>query len=76
MFMGVGIIGALANILSSLLVGSPPAPAEVTAPAADTTAGLEQEIMGIREELAALRQLMEKRPHKAARNKQRVRRRS
>jgi voltage-gated potassium channel len=28
MFMGVGIIGALASILSSLLVGSPPASEE------------------------------------------------
>jgi voltage-gated potassium channel len=27
MLMGVGVIGALASILSSLLVGSPPAPA-------------------------------------------------
>jgi hypothetical protein len=60
LFMGVGIIGALASIIPSLLVGSPPAPAEETAPAADATPGVEQEFIAIKEELAALRRLMEK----------------
>jgi voltage-gated potassium channel len=56
MFMGVGIIGALASILASLLVGSPPAPEEEVAPA---TAD-ESEHAAIRDELAAMRQLLEK----------------
>jgi len=60
MFMGVGIIGALASILSSLLVGSPSAPAEAEAPAVATAPTVEQDIAAIKAELAALRQLMEK----------------
>jgi voltage-gated potassium channel len=68
MFTGIGIIGALASILASLLV--PPPPAELTAepgdPAVPTDAAmpapvsptLEQELAGIRAELAALRQSM------------------
>jgi voltage-gated potassium channel len=60
MIMGVGIIGALASILSSLLVGSAPAP-EV-AEAADTTqaASFEYEMATLRNELAEMRQLLEK----------------
>jgi voltage-gated potassium channel len=54
MFMGVGIIGALASILSSILVGSPPAPPEEEAPAD------ESEVAAMRKELAAMRQLLEK----------------
>jgi voltage-gated potassium channel len=60
MFMGVGIIGALASILSSLLVGSPPVPEEEAAPTVVTAPPLEQELATIKEELAALRQVMEK----------------
>jgi hypothetical protein len=60
MFMGVGIIGALASILSSLLVGSPPAPAEEEAPAAQASPQLEEDIAAIKSELAALRQMLEK----------------
>ncbi len=37
MFAGVGIIGVLASILSSLLVGAPSTPAEEEAPAASTS---------------------------------------
>jgi hypothetical protein len=69
MFMGVGIIGALASILSSLLVGAPaaaaeeeeptpsqgePAPVELLAPAT------KQDVANLQNELAALRQMMEK----------------
>ena len=57
MFAGVGIIGALASILASLLV--PPPKTEETAPAtagtpvdADTVAA---ELAGLRAEVAALR---------------------
>jgi hypothetical protein len=60
MFMGVGIIGALASILSSLLVGSAPAPAEEEKPAAAATPRIEQELADIKNELAAMRQLLEK----------------
>lgn len=64
MFMGVGIIGALASILSSLLVGSPPAPEEEPAPdlapePADPQR-VEVEIAEMKSELAAMRQLLEK----------------
>ena len=58
MFMGVGIIGALASILSSILVGSPSAPAE-EAPGTAPAPAVEQELAAIREELATLRQLLE-----------------
>jgi voltage-gated potassium channel len=60
MFMGVGIIGALASILSSILVGSPPAPEVEAASMVATAPPIEQELATIKEELAALRQLMEK----------------
>jgi voltage-gated potassium channel len=59
MFMGVGIIGALASILSSLLVGPSPAPAE-EAPATAPGLNVEQEMTAIKDELTALRQLIEK----------------
>lgn len=58
MFMGVGIIGALASILSSVLVGSPPA-TEGEEPATQTTPAVEQELAAIKDELAALRRLLE-----------------
>jgi voltage-gated potassium channel len=55
MFAGVGIIGALASILASILVPQPEKPdaAEVVE---STTSVLEGELAGIRAELAALRQ--------------------
>ena len=75
MFMGVGIIGVLASILSSILVGTPPSSAEeppspeTTAPAVasaaalppavSTTTGIEDELASIRSELASLRGLLE-----------------
>ena len=60
MFMGVGIIGALASILSSLLVGSPPAEAEETAAAVQPGLSVEQQLTAMNDELAALRQMLEK----------------
>ena len=59
MFMGVGIIGALASILSSVLVGSPSTPAEEEAPATATAPSVEQELAAIKAELAAIHQLLE-----------------
>jgi voltage-gated potassium channel len=60
MFMGVGIIGALASILASLLVGSSEAPEEKAAPDATPATTVEQELAMVKNELAALRQLLEK----------------
>jgi voltage-gated potassium channel len=60
MFMGVGIIGALASILASLLVGGSSAPEEEEAPVVAPAPALEQDIAAIKDELAALRQLLEK----------------
>lgn len=60
MFMGVGIIGALASILSSALVGSPPAPVEEEPPVLPPAQHVEQELSAIKDELAALRLLLEK----------------
>jgi voltage-gated potassium channel len=60
MFMGVGIIGALASILASLLVGGSSEPEEEEAPVAAPAPTVEQELAGIKSEVAALRQLMEK----------------
>ena len=60
MFMGVGIIGALASILSSILVGSPPAPPEEEKPALESTPAIEQELASIKVELAEMRQMLEK----------------
>ena len=59
MIMGVGIIGALASILSSVLVGSPPAPEEEAAPAVLPAPTIEAELASIKNELAAVRKLLE-----------------
>jgi voltage-gated potassium channel len=60
MFMGVGIIGALASILASLLVGgSSPAEEEET-PATEPAPSVEEELKTIKAELAVMHQLMEK----------------
>jgi len=53
MFAGVGLIGVLASLLSSLLMGKPPE----EEPAGPT---VEEELAGVKKELAALRQLLEK----------------
>jgi voltage-gated potassium channel len=59
MFMGVGIIGALSSILASLLVGGAP-PAEEDTPVSVPDPSLEEELKTIKEELAAVHQLLEK----------------
>jgi voltage-gated potassium channel len=62
MVMGVGIIGALASIMSSLLLGSSSEESEDSeaGEAGPTPAGVESELTGIKAELAALRQLVER----------------
>lgn len=57
MFSGVGIIGALASILASILVPQPKEP-EPQDPGAPTV--VEQELAAVKNELAALRELLEK----------------
>ena len=63
MFMGVGIT-ALASILASLLVGST-APEEEEAPGTAPAPTVEQELASIKNELAALRQLLQEQASKA-----------
>jgi voltage-gated potassium channel len=59
MFMGVGIIGALASILASLLVGgSAPAEEEQT-PAAVPVNTVQEELQTIKGELAVMHQMLE-----------------
>jgi voltage-gated potassium channel len=57
MFMGVGIIGALASLLASLLVGG--SPEEETAAAA-AALSVQEELKAVKEELAAVRKMLEK----------------
>jgi voltage-gated potassium channel len=67
MFAGVGIIGALASILASFLIPSPKKeekpdePQSVENPPAVSSPAVEQELAAVKTELAALRQLLEKR---------------
>ena len=58
MVAGVGIIGALASILASLLVGGGSAPAEEVTDTPEPM--VEQELVRIRNELAEVRQLLDK----------------
>jgi voltage-gated potassium channel len=60
MFMGVGIIGALASILASLLVGGAPAPEEEETPGAAPPPTVGQELSTIKNQMAEIRQLLEK----------------
>jgi voltage-gated potassium channel len=60
MFAGVGIIGALASILASLLVGGSPASEEEEAPGTAPVLTVERDIATIKDELASLRHLVEK----------------
>jgi len=63
MFAGVGIIGALASLLSSLLVGGgSPAPAEEDAPAPAPAAAVpsDPEVAALKQELAEMHLLLEK----------------
>jgi voltage-gated potassium channel len=60
MIMGVGIIGALASILSSVLVGSPGSPAKEEKSDAALAPTVEQELQRMNNELAEMHQLLEK----------------
>ena len=71
MFMGVGIIGALASILASLLVGGSSsaeeeeavAPAATAAPVATGAApalSIQEELQAVKEELTVVRRMLEK----------------
>ena len=60
MFMGVGIIGALASILASLLVGRSSSPEEEAAEAAAPMLSVQEELKSVKEELAIVRQMLEK----------------
>lgn len=59
MFAGVGIIGVLASLLSSLLVGSPPATDEEESPEIAVQPAVEQELAEIKNELFNLHQMLE-----------------
>ncbi len=59
MFAGVGIIGALASILASLLVGGAPAEEETT-PAVAPVPSVEEELKTIQDKLAVLQQMLER----------------
>ena len=60
MLAGVGIIGSLAGILSSVLVPPPDAPAAPPADAAPPSASLEAELAAVRSELAAMREALQR----------------
>jgi voltage-gated potassium channel len=60
MFMGVGIIGALASILASLLVGSSSSPEEEAVEAAAPMLSVQEELKAVKEELTVVRQMLEK----------------
>jgi len=59
MFMGVGIIGALASILASLLVGGS-SPAEEETPVTAPAPSVQEELNAIKDKLAVLTQMLEK----------------
>lgn len=59
MFAGVGIIGALASILASFLVGSSSSLAEDDDPLAAPTLSVQEELVAVKEELALMRQMLE-----------------
>ena len=61
MFAGVGIIGALASLLSSLLLGGgSPAPAAEEASAPAAVGPSDPEVAALKQELAEMHQLLEK----------------
>lgn len=59
MFAGIGIIGALASLLSSILIGTPATPSEEALPV-EVAPTVEQDIAAIKAELVALRRLLER----------------
>ena len=60
MFAGVGIIGVLASILSSILVGAPATPEEEEEPVTQSMPSVENELAAIKIELAEMHRLLEK----------------
>jgi len=60
MVAGVGIIGALASILASFLVGGPPAPEEAEEAITTIEPNVQPEISALRQEVLEMRQLLEK----------------
>ena len=60
MFMGVGIIGALASILASVLVGGSSSDEEEETLAAAPVLSVQEELKAVREELAVMHQMLEK----------------
>jgi voltage-gated potassium channel len=60
MFAGVGIIGVLASILSSILIGSPEEPEEDEKSIATPALSVEAELTAIKTELAEMHKLLEK----------------
>jgi voltage-gated potassium channel len=60
MIAGVGIIGALASILSSFLVGGSPAPEEGEKAIAAAEPTVDPEITALRQEVVEMRQLLDK----------------
>jgi voltage-gated potassium channel len=60
MFAGIGIIGALASILASVLVGGSSPEENEESPAVEPGPSVEQELAGIKQELALLRGMLER----------------
>jgi voltage-gated potassium channel len=69
MIAGVGIIGALASLMASLLIGESHATPEQEETDQAYQAGIEKELAAIRADLAALRQLMEENKTKEGQNR-------
>jgi hypothetical protein len=69
MIAGVGIIGALASLMASLLIGESHATPEEEETDQTYQAGIEKELAAIRADLAALRQLMEENKTKDVQNR-------
>jgi hypothetical protein len=65
---GAGINGVLASLMSSLLIGPPSAPAEEETLNAAPAPTVDIKIAMIKNELAAMRQLLEKQPQVVTRN--------
>jgi voltage-gated potassium channel len=60
MFAGVGIIGALASLLSSVLVGGGSTPAEEESPVPATAGPSDPEVAALKQELAEMHLLLDK----------------